>query len=246
MIETEEFITIFGTDHLIYIAGLIVCLVLLLTNVDRIRGNRETITKSLIVINILQQIILYGSYFVYYDFTFSESLPLHISRISSILGIIFLITKNEKIYKIHTSFSLFAWLSFFYPSRVHGVTHPIGLSFFINHAMTILLPFYGMIAYDMRIKWNNRNYAMKWFLVYLIGVMIINPLVDGNYFYLKYRPLPFLQDWPYWIYIVTVIIVTYILFTIGEFIYLKLQQILLERLQLDKRVSFSKTSKESA
>lgn len=49
-------------------------------------------------------------------------------------------------------FGLYAWTSFLYPSRVHGIFHPIGVSFFVNHVITLLLPYYGMIAYSMIAK----------------------------------------------------------------------------------------------
>lgn len=125
-----EYIKPFGADHLIYIAGLIITGVLLFVFKIRIKEHRDIITKIVLAASVCQQIMLYGSYFVLMNFDPAESLPFHISRICSILGIIFLITKNEKIYAVLCYFGLFGFTSFLYPSRVYGITHAIGISFF--------------------------------------------------------------------------------------------------------------------
>jgi hypothetical protein len=51
-------------------------------------------------------------------------------------------------------------------------------------------------------------------------VYFLNPIIDGNYFYLKYRP--FFKEWPESIYIPFVVIGTLIGFYTGFKIYTKL------------------------
>lgn len=221
MVPFGEYIKVFGMDHIIYIAGLIILRVLLFKFRRNVKKKRNTLTKIILFTSICQQVLLYGSYFVIMEFDLSESLPLHISCISSILGILFLITKNKKVYAAFCYFGMYAWTSFLYPSRVYGINHPLGISFFINHVITLLLPFYTMLAYDIKLKTGDKNKAFYWFLIYLIFVYFFNPLVDGNYFYLKHKPLfSFLPDY---IYLPGVMLFTYALFSIGEVVFLRVQ-----------------------
>ncbi len=221
MVAFGEYIRILSPDHLVYITGLVIIAGLMVQNRHRIRLHRSRLTLLLILISLIQQFLLYSAYFYLLDFDLAESLPLHISRINTILGLAYLVTRNDKLFGVMAYLGLYAWTSFLYPSRVYGITHPLGISFFINHAVTLLLPFYGMMAYDARIGRNDHRRAFGWFLVYLAAVLIINPLVDGNYFYLKHKP--FLGSLPNEVYLVLVLLVTYLLFYLGSLFYLKVQ-----------------------
>lgn len=166
---------------------------------------------------MLQQLLLYGSYVWLGEFTLGESLPLHISRINTILGIIFLFTKSRSLFNIIAYFSVFAWLSFLVPSKVEPIIHPRGVSFLTNHIITLLLPFYGMIAYQYKLQTSARKQVIIYFLIYFVFVACINPLVDGNYFYLKDKPI--LAFLPNIIYYPGAIIASILLFLIIEQVY---------------------------
>lgn len=114
-------------------------------------------------------------------------------------------------------FGLYAYGSFFYPSRVYPIYHMLGLSFLLNHLITILLPIFAAIAYDWRPKLSRFFYAYGWFLIYFIIVYLLNPLIDGNYFYLKYRP--FFSDLPEVVYVPLVLIFTLLIFLLGYSLY---------------------------
>lgn len=217
-----DYITLYNLDHILYILGLGGLGAALFLNKDKVTKKRELVTKIIIIFSIGQQILLYSSYFYLLDFDLAESLPLHISRINSILGMVYLLTKNEKVYKVLSFFGLYAWTSFLYPSRVYGVTHPIGTSFFVNHVITLLLPFYGMIAYEEKIIKGDRNKVFPWFIIYLAVAMGVNALVDGNYFYLKHKPV--FDFLPNIIYVPLAILFTYLFFSLGEWSYKKIQQ----------------------
>lgn len=184
-----EYIQILGPNHLLYIAVLIFFTCLLFMNQSYVRDHRNTISKYIVTISILQQILLYGSYVLLGEFTLQESLPFHISRINTILGIIFLFTKSEKLFSFVAYFSVFAWLSFLVPSNIEPITHPRGVSFLTNHVITLLLPFYGMIAYNYNVQASARKSVIQWFLVYFVFVALFNPIVNGNYFYLRDKPI---------------------------------------------------------
>lgn len=216
-----EYIPLLGIENIIYIAGLAVLALALVIFKANIKRHEKLFTTLILVASLYQQYLLYSSYYDIMGFHLRESLPLHISRINSILGIIYLLTHNQKVFKIFAYFSLFAWTSFFYPSRVYGISHPIGVSFFLNHVITLLLPFYGLFIHGHRLEKGDRKQAFPWFMLYLAVAYVTNLLVDGNYFYLKYKPvLAFLPDI---IYIPLTLIFTAVLFKLGEKIFVKVQ-----------------------
>lgn len=214
MVGYNEYVTLFSGDHILFVLGLSLFGFLLFYFRHSIKQNRETVTKWILFVSLLQQILLYSSYFFLTEFDISESLPMHISRISTILGIIYLFNKNEKLIKILFYFSLYAWISFIYPSQIQSFFHPLGVSFFVNHTVTLLLPFYAMIAYDARITPKDKNMAFRWFLLFLGSAYCVNILVDGNYFYLVDKPI--FASTPDFIYIPGVVVFAYLLFSVGE------------------------------
>ena len=203
-------------DHLIYLLLFTAALASLILNRDRIRANRKWYGYGTLVLSILQQVLLYSWYFLEMGFDLSESLPLHICRIASLLGIWYLLTKRSKVMDTMFYFGLYAYGSFLYPQRIYPVYHVIGISFIINHIITILLPWFAFIAYDWRPDFRGLIRSSVWFLIYFTFVYFLNPLIDGNYFYLKYRP--FFQDWPDIIYVPFVLAFTLCSFAVAYFI----------------------------
>lgn len=211
--EEVEFINIFDLNHLLYISILAVVLIILIVNKEKVKVSVKRIGNIILAVSILQQILLYSWYALETGFNISESLPLHICRISSLLGIYFLVTKNTKVVDTMFYFGLYAYGSFLYPSRVYPIYHAIGISFVINHLITILLPYFAYIAYNWRPDFKGFLRASKYFLIYFIFVYFLNPIIDGNYFYLKYRP--FFKEWSDYIYIPFILCFTIFIFFIG-------------------------------
>lgn len=211
--QEVPYIPLLGFHHNLYMILMLFLLILLITNHIFIKDNQNKVHKILLVISMIQQIGLYSWYIFETGFELGESLPFHISRVSSILGIVFLITQNKKVLNVLFYFGLYAYGSFFYPSLVYPAYHLMGLSFFINHAITILLPILVAIISDWRPSKDGVIYAYRWFLIYFTFVYFFNPLVDGNYFYLKYRP--FFDSWPDSIYIPFILVFTFIIFIVG-------------------------------
>ena len=211
--EAVPFISIFTGHHLFYIAMMLILLLLMITRDKKIKRHADKISRWILVISLGQQFLLYCWYLFEMGFDVSESLPFHISRISSLLGIVYLITKKNKVLNVLFYFGLFAYGSFFYPSRVYPAYHVIGISFFINHAITILLPIFAAIAYEWRPTLTGAVKAYGWFLIYFSFVYTVNPLINGNYFYLKYRP--FFIHLNEYLYIPLVLLATLGIFLLG-------------------------------
>jgi hypothetical integral membrane protein (TIGR02206 family) len=194
-------------DHWVYIGIVAIVFLLLIRNKTYVREHRRQISLIVLLVSLLQQVLLYTWYYFETGFHPSVSLPLHISRISTLLGMVYLLTKNGRLMDILFYFSLFAYGSFLYPQRVYAIEHVIGQSFLINHIITLLLPFYASMAYGWKPAPFSYLKAYSAFLVYFAMVLIVNPLVDGNYFYLKYRP--FFKDWPELAYNTAILVVVF-------------------------------------
>lgn len=222
-----DYAEILGPSHLIYMSSLALATFVLFRYRNFVYEHRKKFTVGILIASLCQQVLLYSSFAIIIDFDLSESLPLHISRINTIIGIVYLITKNEKLHKYILYFSVFAWLSFLYPVDVQKINHPLGISFLVNHIITLLLPFYSLIAYKTRLRTGGRNKAFIWLIIYTIAMYFFNPLVGGNYFYLVDKPV--MGSLPDFIYIPLMWAASYILFMVIEFIYRRVEIGLLGR-----------------
>ncbi len=222
MVKFGDYITPFHWDHFIYIIALLILALALFRYREVIFKHRYLAANIILVVAICQQIMLYGSYLFLMRFNLSESLPFQINRISSILVIVYLFTKNEQVLSVVSYFGAYAWFSFLYPIRVYGVLHPIGISFFVGHALTLLLPYFGILAFNTSYYKNGRNFEFLYLIGYTLLCVIINPLVDGNYFYLKNKTLVGeMEDFPY---IIIVLLLSYGGFWVMEKYYLRVSQ----------------------
>lgn len=224
-----DFIKPFGPNHLLYIGIVIMVGFLLFTNIPFVRKHRDQISMMVLIISIIQQCILYGYYLLFFKFDLSESLPLHISRINSIIGILYLATQNKLVIRVLSFTGAFALLSFLYPSRVQSITHPLGVSFLVNHIITLLLPFFAMVVYDFRIQKADKQLPFILMMVYMMIVYVINPIVNGNYFYLVKRPFAFLNGMADSLYLILCAVVTFVLFSVAEICYNRLSEYLTNR-----------------
>lgn len=214
LLPDSYFIRPFDAQHAVYLGIFLIVLFLILAQHRRIKEQIEPVLGTTLALSIMQVIILYGSYLAE-GFNWAEGLPLHISRISTFIGIFWLITRKPIFMDILFFFGLYAYGSFFYPSRVHPITHPIGISFLVNHIVTILLPIISVIAFDWRPTKRAYWRSVGFFLIYLAAAMVTNALTGGNYFYMTKR-IAF-HDLPLWQYTIFVIFLTMAIFAAGFF-----------------------------
>ncbi|WP_342741349.1 hypothetical protein [Alkalibacterium subtropicum] len=186
-----------------------------------VKKHERLFTTLVLVLSFYQQFLLYTTYYDLIGLNLSDSLPLHISRFNALLAVIYLLSNDEGVFKLLAYFSLYAWISLIYPIRVYSIVHPIGVSYLLSYFITSLLPFYGFLIHDNAIEKGDKNKIYPWFILYLFVAYLVNLMVDGNYFYLTHRPL--LDFLPDLIYIPLVLVFTYGLFSLGEKIYLKVQ-----------------------
>lgn len=183
------FIKLFGIEHLFYFLIIILFLSLVITYRNKLVLYRKNISLILLSFSIFQQVLLYGWYFFILDFDLSQSLPLHLCRISTILGIFYLINKNSTLMDYVFYYGLFTYFSFLLPFNIYPPYHVMGISYLINHSITLLLPIIAWFAWDWRPKVRNLAPVILGFLLYFTVIVNVNNLVGGNYFYIVNRPL---------------------------------------------------------
>ncbi|WP_151524059.1 YwaF family protein [Serinicoccus kebangsaanensis] len=191
-----EWITIGGGQHLGYVLALLLLALTLLGTRGWVREHQVGVRRVLAVVVLLQQLTLYGFYAMT-GWDPAETLPLHISRVSALLGLVYLLTGNRRVMDVLFYFGLWAWASFAYPQNIQPPTNILGWSFFVNHAVTLLMPVLAWVTTDWRPSLRGLRWALAWFAAYLVVAVGANALFDGNYFYQRERPLlPWLgQPW---------------------------------------------------
>ncbi len=215
----HPYIRYYGGDHLFMLAVLAVIVVALIRMAPSARQQREKICRWLLGIQIAQQCLLYSWYVFCTGFDLAEALPFHLSRITSLLILIWLFTRRAPLLQYIFFFGLYAYPTFFWPTAVYPLYHALGLSFFINHIVTIALPIFVGIAYDYRPTVAGLHKTFLCFCVYLLVIDVFNEAFGYNYFYTEARPFAFLNSLPDPIFYAMVLGVTYGVFWLAYGIY---------------------------
>ncbi|GGO41906.1 hypothetical protein GCM10010977_06580 [Citricoccus zhacaiensis] len=194
------YIPLFGVDHLLALGTVLTAVALLLAFRRQVRELAPVLLWGFLVLALAQQVALYTYQAFVAGWDWGDSLPLHISRVTTLILMAYLLTGRTALLEVGFYFGLYAYATFIYPQRIQPMDHLMGWSFLVSHAVTILVPVFAGIADGWRptVRGLWRSYA--WFLAYFGVVLGVNALTDGNYFYLKFRP--FLQTLPdplYWL-----------------------------------------------
>ncbi|MGD8149897.1 TIGR02206 family membrane protein [Ornithinimicrobium sp. Y1694] len=191
-----EWISVGGPDHLSYVGGVVLLAVLLLTNRDRVRRHARTIRRVALGFVIIQQCTMYGFYAAT-GWRWDDSLPMHISRISVLLALVYLATGSRRVMDVLFFFGTWAYTSFAYPQNIQPVDNILGWSFFVNHAVVLLIPAFAWITTDWRPSLAGLRRAIVWFFIYALAAVVTNALTGGNYFYQRDKPLLPMVDQPW-------------------------------------------------
>lgn len=205
-------IVIGGPDHLTYAVLFVLLAAGLVLLRDPVRRHALAVRRALAGVVVLQQVTLYGFYLAT-GWDAAESLPLHISRVSALLGLAYLLTGHRRVMDVLFFFGLWAWASFSYPQQVQPADHVLGWSFFVNHAVTLLLPAFAWVTTDWRPTVSGLRRAFGWFLLYVVVAQTANALTGGNYFYQRERPLLPGVEQPW--YLLLSVLATFALFWLG-------------------------------
>lgn len=212
---------LFSKGHLIPIGILIMFIVYMLKNKEAMNAKRKLIARAVASIMIAQQIILYGWYISSGNFSWGESLPLYLCRITTILSIVMLLNEEYGMFEVVYFWGLGGASQALMTPDTGGFyfPHAMYFQFFMAHGGIIASVFIMMILYGYKPTFESFKKASKHMMIYLGATYLFNFIVDGNYCYLRYKPqvssaLDFFPKYPLYIPIVTMIMlgVFYVLY----------------------------------
>ncbi len=183
------FVKVFSLPHIIYLIASLSCLALFIHKRAWVKMHENAVRITFLLVLGFQQIfLLYGWYAFFTPNFLSEGLPLHLSRVSSLLTIIYLFKKSDVVIDVISYFSIFALISFFYPLNVYNFSHASGVSYMINHLITVLIPPFASICTGWFPTWRSYKHAVIGFSIFLPLAIVANIFTGGNYFYQTDRP----------------------------------------------------------
>ena len=177
-----------GRDHQAYVAFYLTVLVLLLDRREWVRHRRELTDALLIATISVQQVTLYGWHLARGD-RWDEALPLHICRISTLLGLGWLLTGDERLMQLVFYLGSWAYLSLLVPLDIAVATTSAGWNFAVNHVVTVVLPVYAHVVDAWVPTRAGAVGALGAFTAYLGLTEAVNRRTGGNYFYLRDKPV---------------------------------------------------------
>jgi len=198
----------FGRDHLIYLAVIIVVSTTFLI-IAKKKFSPGTADKAGTVIGIIALVhlfleiptlrLLLGEHLL-------TSLPLHLCNFGMIMVGILLITRKQWALDLAYFWALCgASQSLLTPDLHYMFPHPLAVTFFTAHTIEIVGVLYAVIVLKMRPYWSS---IPRVFMVTLALAIIVFPInyihPDANYMFLKFAPvggslIDFLGPWPWYI-----------------------------------------------
>lgn len=169
----QDFIELFSLDHIFFIYLMVLLFTTIFTYKRELREDRDVIYRFLFVASVVQQICLYGWYYLATDFDLTQALPMEISRITTLLNSIYLATKKEKILDVNFYFSIFALALltneftggnyFFIEERVLGFLEPIPKGIYIFLVFALVYAVFNLIyvAFTAFINKSEANLAKR-------------------------------------------------------------------------------------
>lgn len=144
----RPYIQLFGLNHILYVLIVAVAITLLLTRRRWGRTNRALVHWSILAISLTQFSLMQIWYLSQPTFNLGDGLPLHISRITTLLGLAWLLTRKRELMDLASFLGIFAYFTFLLPQRIYPITHLMGWSFLVPHALIIILTSAGLWRHD--------------------------------------------------------------------------------------------------
>lgn len=191
----------FSISHIISLIIIAFVIYLIFIFKDEFKDEKkEKLCSSIIAMTlVLHQISLYYWYIDNNKLSLSESLPLYLCRLSLILCILMVFTKNHKIFDIAYFWGLggASIALLFHDTSLFSFPHYIFIQFFISHGGILISIFFMMFVHNYTPNLTSLKRTFKWTFIYFIVTIPTNYLVNSNYSYLRCKPdFPLLNHIP--------------------------------------------------
>lgn len=222
LLRYEKTIPMFGTDHLIYLAViLVVSTAFLIYSKKKLNPEKaDKVGRILGIIAIVHLFLEIPTMKLILGNNLPSSLPLHLCNFGMIMVGILLISRKQWALELAYFWALCgATQSLLTPDLKYIFPHPQAITFFTAHTIEILGLLYAVIVLKMRPHWDS---IPRVFIKTLLLAAVIFPLnflhPDMNYMFLKHPPLggsliDLLGPWPW--YLLSLMGVALLLFVIA-------------------------------
>lgn len=182
-VAIEDRVTLYGMSHILFIISVFIIVGLFIFKLDYIKNHLKMTRNIMAVISIIQVIALY-SFSVFelgMEHILLAGLPIHLCRLSTLLGIVFLFTENKKLMIPLYYMSVFALVAIFYPVNVHPIyTHIVGYSYQISHTMIVLVWIMIVFIYGYKPTFKSLHTSIIVFFIAELFVWRFNILIGGG------------------------------------------------------------------
>ena len=140
-----------------------------------------------------------------FDQPWTESLPLHLCRLSTLLCAAMLALRSYRIFEVAYFWvmggSVAALLT---PDLPYGFPHLLYFTFFIGHGLAVLSVLFAISAYGFRPRLHSITLTVAVTAVYMLIMIVVNGLLDTNFLYLREKPpgasiYSYLGPWPWYV-----------------------------------------------
>lgn len=190
--EAVPYIQVGGIGHFTYIIFLIIVFSIIFLSRKNFNGNPGKIYLIFSMLGVVHQLMITSWYVFETGFDMRDAMPLHICRVVVWFIILQPLIRSSNFNNIIFFFGLYAYGSFALPIAIHPPFHFVGWTFILLHTVIIIYPFiiHWKTGWTPTFKGALQSFGV--FLIYFMVILIVNALVDGNYFYMDDRP--FLHD----------------------------------------------------
>ena len=210
---------------MIYLFVTVFAVVFVIIKRDYIRENKHVILPfvGILALTQIQRYVL--GVLAMEEINWYKWIPYEICRIGALLSLIFGITNYKKLIPFVFVFSMFGFTAVLAPDGdIFELTYGqfIRPKFTYDHLILTVMPFYLIAVEGFRPTFKNLKYALGTFALLLVGAMIINPMVEMDYFYFSSQPVSSdifgqLSDLPFLgVFLATTVILTSLYLLIGK------------------------------
>ncbi|MCF7927345.1 MAG: YwaF family protein [Candidatus Izimaplasma sp.] len=206
-------VDLFDFSHISFMVTVLIIVYSFVTNLDKIRHHKTIVRNILLLLSGSQIIVFYTWSIVELGFSLEAGLPIHMCRLSTLLGFYYLLTLDQRVFHVLFYSSVFAIVAIVMPVNVHPIfTHVVGWSYQISHIIILLVWIMGVYVHNYKPSYTIMNNIIISFSILYFFVWRFNYWVgSGEYFYIRSdvnRPfLNSLGDIPW---IVLTIAITYL------------------------------------
>lgn len=198
----------FSLNHLIPLLAIVVGVYLIYHYKDALQTFRyeKWVRYGIAILAIILELSFQIWQMVHGEWIFAESLPLHLCRLTTYLGIFIMFTKNNKVFDIAYFWSLSGVVSILFPDILHGPDRYRYYHFVISHILFFYM--YMYLLFVNRLELTFTSFKKSFITLFALAVLIIIPinnLFDMNYMYLLEpgdRPFTIFYGGSYFLYLV--------------------------------------------